>query len=71
MDNSNLVEVTMETVDTVIFRATFEIRSKSKLPDEARIYNFIKDFFDDSGSLIDDYGSFWERMKSLKDQGVL
>ena len=42
MANSNLVEVTMETADTVIFRAVSEIRVKSKRPDEARIYNFVK-----------------------------
>ena len=68
MDNSNLVEGTMETVDTVIFRAISEIRSKSKCPDEARIYNFVKDFLDDSG--VSDV-SFWERMKTLEDQGVI
>ena len=68
MDNSNLVEVTMETVDTVIFRAISEIRSKSKCKDEARIYNFVKDFLDDSG--VSD-SSFWKRMKTLEDQGVI
>ena len=68
MDNSNLVEFTIETVGTVIFRAISEIRGKSKRPDEDRIYNFFKNFFDDSG--VSD-GSFWERMKSLEDQGVM
>ena len=68
MDNSNLVEVTMETVGTVIFRAISEIRGKSKRPDEARIYNCVKDFLDDNGVLD---GSFWERMKTLEDQGVI
>ena len=53
---------------TLIFRAISEIRGKSKRPDEARIYNFVKDFFDDSG-LSD--GFFWERTKSLEDQGVI
>ena len=48
MANSNLVEVTMETADTVIFKAISEIRGKSKRPDEARIYNFVKKFLDDS-----------------------
>ena len=33
MDKSNLVEVTMETADSVIFRAISEIRGKSKHPD--------------------------------------
>ena len=68
MHNSNSVEVTMETVDAVIFRAISEIRGKSKRPDEARIYNFVKDFLDDSGI---SNGSFWERMKTLEDQGVI
>ena len=58
----------METVDTVIFRAISEIRAKSKRPDEARIYNFAKDFLDDSG-VFD--GSFWERKKTLEDEGVI
>ena len=48
MDNSNSVEGTMETVSTVIFRVISEMRGKSKRPDEARIYNFVKDFLDDS-----------------------
>ena len=52
----------METVDTVIFRAITEIRGKSERPNEARIYNFVKDFLDDSG--VSDV-SFWERMKTL------
>ena len=58
----------METVDTVIFRAITEIRGKSERPNEARIYNFVKDFLDDSG--VSDV-SFWERMKTLEDQGVI
>ena len=48
MDNSNSVEGTMETVNTVIFRVISEMRGKSKRPDEARIYNFVKNFLDDS-----------------------
>ena len=68
MANSNLIEVTMETAGTVIFRAISEILGKSKRPDEARIYNFVfKDFLQDSGTSD---GSFWERMKALEDQGV-
>ena len=67
MANSNLVEVTMETVDTVIFRAISEIQGKSKRPDECRIYNFVNNFLDDS-DVAD--GSFWERMKGLENQRV-
>ena len=67
MANSNLRDVTTETSDTVIFRAISEIRGKSKRPDEARIYNFIKKFIDNSD--VSD-GSFRERMKAIEDQGV-
>ena len=49
MDSLKLIEDAMESVDNVIFRVTFEIRGKSEHPDEARIYNFVKDFLDDSG----------------------
>ena len=62
MDNSNLVEVTMETVNTVIFRAISEIRGNPKRLDETRNYNFLKNFLDDSG-VSDD--SFLEKMKTL------
>ena len=58
----------MKTVDTVIFRAIPEIRCKLKRPDEARIYNFVKDFFYDSG--VSD-SSFGERMKTPEDQGAI
>ena len=47
-----------------VFRAISGIRRKSKCPEEARIYNFVKDFLDDSG--VSD-NSFWERKKTLKD----
>ena len=59
MDNSNFVKVTMDTADTVIFRAISEI-------DEARIKNFVKDFL---GGVSN--GSFWKTMKSLEDQGAI
>ena len=57
MANSNSVEVTMETADTVIFRAISAIQGKSKRPDKAGIYNFVKNLLGDSD--ISD-GSFWE-----------
>ena len=65
MANSNLIEVTMETADTVIFWAISGIRGKSKHPDETRIYNFLKNFFEDSD--VSD-GLFWEKMETLNDQ---
>ena len=58
----------MVTVNTVIFRAISEIRGKSKRPDKTRNYNFLKDFLDDSG-VSDD--SFWEKVKTLEEQGVI
>ena len=58
----------METADTGVFRVISEIRGKSKHPGEARIYTFNKDFLDDSG--VSD-GSFWEKMKTLEEQGVI
>ena len=57
MANSNLVEVTMKKADNVIFRAIYQTRGKSKQPDEARIYNFVKNFLDVSD--VSD-GSFWK-----------
>ena len=35
---------------------------------KARIYNFVKESLDDSG-VYD--GSFWKRMKTLEDQGII
>ena len=68
MANSNLVEVTMETADTVIFRAIPEKHGKSKPPDKARIFNFVKNLLDES-DLSD--GSYWKGIKSVEDQGVI
>ena len=47
----------MEKADNVIFRAIYQTRGKSKQPDEARIYNFVKNFLYDSD--VSD-GSFWK-----------
>ena len=68
MDNSNSVESTMETVDTVIFRAITEIRGKSKRPDEGKIYNSVKDFLAHRGV---SNGSFWEKVKTLENEGII
>ena len=68
MENSNSVEGTMEIVDSVVLRAISVIWGKLERPVEARIYNFVKDFLDNSG-VFD--GSFWEKMKTLEDQGVI
>ena len=68
MSNSNLVEVTMETADTVIFRAISEIPGKSKRPVKPEFIILLKTFLDDSD--VSD-GSFWEGKKSTEDQGVI
>ena len=47
----------MEKADNVIFRAIYQTRGKSKQPDEARIYNFVKNFLYDND--VSD-GSFWK-----------
>ena len=47
----------MEKADNVIFRAIYQTRGKSKQPDEARIYNFVKNFLDDSDASD---GHFWK-----------
>ena len=49
MDRSILVEITMKPVNAIVFRTIFEIRGKSKRPDETRIYKFVKEFLDDVG----------------------
>ena len=47
----------MGTADTVVFRAISVIRDKSKRPDKAKIYNYVKNFPDHS-EVSDD--SFWK-----------
>ena len=68
MANWNLVKVTMGTADTVVFRAISVIRDKSKRPDEAKIYNYVKNFPDDS-EVSDD--SFWKEWKQLRTKELL
>ena len=61
MANSNLVEVTWETADTVI-----EIRGKSRRPDKARIQNFFKNFFDDSEVSDGSFRKEWKQLRTKK-----
>ena len=44
MNNSNLVQTTMETVDNIIFRAISEIPGISKGPDKVRFKISLKTF---------------------------
>ena len=53
---------------TLFFLEPFEIPAKSIRPDEARIYNFDKDFLNDGGAFD---GFFWETMTILEDLGVI
>ena len=59
----------METVEIVIFGAISEIRGKLKHPDKTRTHIFVKDFLDDS-DISDGVLTYWERLKTLEDQGV-
>ena len=68
MANWNLVKVTIGTADTVVFRAISVIRDKLKRPDEPKIYNYIKNFPDDS-EVSDD--SFWKEWKQLRTKELL
>ena len=68
MANSNLVEVTMEKADNVIFRAIYQTKGKSKQPDESRIYNFVGNFLDVSD--VSD-SSFWKEWKQLRTKELL
>ena len=64
MDNSNLVEVTIETVDTAIFIAISEIWGKSKRPGEARIYNFLKTFLMIVAYPMAPFGKEWKYLRT-------
>ena len=68
MANSNLVEVTMETADTVIFREYLRYRANQNDQIKPEFIILLKTFLDDSD--VSD-GSFWEGKKSIEDQGVI
>ena len=49
MDNEINNEVTIGSLDKMIYHAIFEIRYRlSKRPDEKRIFSFVKEFLDGS-----------------------
>ena len=54
----------METVDTVTLSSISEIRGKSKRLDETRIYNFVKDSFDNSVYTMAYFGKEWKHLKT-------
>ena len=69
MDNEINNDVTISSLDKMIYHALYEIRYRlSKRPDEKRIFSFLKEFLD--GSEIAE-STFWERLRHLKSMGKL
>ena len=67
MDNEINKEVTIASLDKMIYHTIYEIRCRlSKCPDEKRIFIFEKEFLD--GSEIPE-SIFWERSKTLEIKG--
>ena len=69
MDNEINNEVTISSLDKMIYHAIYEIRYRlSKRPDEKRIFSFLKEFLD--GSEIAE-STFWERLRTLEIKGEI
>ena len=67
MDNKINNEVTIASLDKMIYHAIYEIRYRlSKRPDEKIIFSFLKEFLD--GSEIAE-STFWERLRTLEIEG--
>ena len=63
MDNELNNEVTIASLDKMIYHAIYEIQYKlSKRPDEKKIFSFVKEFLD--GNEI--AGTFWERLRTFE-----
>ena len=61
MDNEINNEVTIASLDKMIYHAIYEICYRlSKLPDEKRILSFVKEFPEIAES------TFWERLRTLE-----
>ena len=68
MDNEINNEVTIVSLDKMIYHTIHEIRYKlSKRPDQKRIFSFVKEFLD--GNAIAE-STFWERLRTLEGEGV-
>ena len=64
MDNETNNEVTIASLDKVIYHAINEMRYRLlKRPDEKRIFSFVEEFLD--GSEIAE-STFWERLRTLE-----
>ena len=62
-------EVTLASLDKIIYHAIYEIRYRlSKRPDEKRILGFVKEFLD--GNEIAEK-TFWERLRTLEIEGEI
>ena len=59
---------TIKSLDELIIKAIRAVRKSKKRPDEIRIYDSIKIFFENCD--IDD-SLFWERMKYLEEIEVI
>ena len=69
MDNEINNEVTIASLDKIIYHAIYEIRYRlSKRPDEKRTFSFVKEFLD--GSEIAE-STFWERLRTLEIKGEI
>ena len=69
MDNEINHEVTIASLDKMIYHAIYEIRYRlSKRPDEKRIFSFVKEFLD--GNEIAE-STFWERLRTLEIEGKI
>ena len=69
MDNEINNEVTIASLDKIIYHAINEIRYRlSKHPDEKIIFSFVKEFLD--GNEIAE-STFWERLRTLEIEGEI
>ena len=69
MDNEINNEVTISSLDKMIYHAIYEIRYRlSKRPDEKIIFSFVKEFLD--GNEIAE-STFWERLRTLEIEGKI
>ena len=69
MDNEINNEVTISSLDKMIYHAIYEIRYRlSKRPDEKRIFSFVKEFLD--GNEIAEI-TFWEKLRTLEIEGEI
>ena len=69
MHNEIYNEVTIVSLDKIIYYAIYEIRYRlSKRPDEKRIFSFVKEFLDGNETAE---SIFWERLRTLEIEGKI